>query len=287
MARAAVAFSPAHISGYFHQMTGTDAASTGSRGAGIVIAEGVQTRVTAAPVPSVLIEHLSPAGLVIHETNGSPPIADAMERLGVSARVVTRSCLPIGAGFGCSAAALLATISALSVLFSLDLSRGTIAALAHEIEVVHRTGLGDVSAIQGGGLVCRKGPGIRAGMVRIIPVQVPLAVLSCGPIPTPSVLGSAEAMDRVARAFPDRCPRNLEDFFTLSRSFAEKSGLITPSVRRVLDSCDRNNIPASMTMLGEGVFAYGAEAAKVLATLGTPLAVHVSREGFSLAEVEE
>jgi pantoate kinase len=62
--------------------------------------------------------------------------------------------------FGCSAAALLSSITALSELFSLELQRHEIAALAHEAELVHRTGLGDVAASQGGGLACRKGPGM-------------------------------------------------------------------------------------------------------------------------------
>jgi pantoate kinase len=287
MVRAAIAFSPAHISGYFCRLDGSDPASTGSRGAGIVIGEGVTARVTAADVPSVLIRQRSPAGAILGRTEGSPLLLYAMGRLGVNARVVTTSPLPMGAGFGCSAAALLATITALSALFSLELSREEIAALAHEAEVVHRTGLGDVAALQGGGLACRNGPGIHAGIVRLMPEDASLTVLSCGPMHTPAVLGSAEAMERVARAFPGRCPRDREDFFTLSRSFSEQSGLITPAVRRILTSCDRRDIPASMTMLGEGVFAGGAGAREALAPFGTPLSVQISGEGFSPAEVEE
>jgi pantoate kinase len=209
-----------------------------------------------------------------------------MEQLGVSARVVTTSLLPMGAGFGCSAAALLATLTAISSLFSLDLSRTEIAARAHETEVQNQTGLGDVAALQGGGLACRKGPGIGAEIIRLQPEDTLLTVLSCGAIPTPAVLGSAVAMGRVARAFPDRCPDDLDDFFTLSRSFAEKSGLITPAVGQILASCDRQGIPASMTMLGEGVFARGAGAREALLPWGTPLAVHISGEGFSSAEVK-
>jgi pantoate kinase len=121
----------------------------------------------------------------------------------------------------------------------------------------------------------------------MFPGDAPLTVLSCGPIHTPSVLGSEVAMERVTQAFPDRCPRNLEDFFFLSRSFAEKSGLVTPVVRRALASCDRSKVLASMTMLGEGVFACGAGAMEALGSFGTPFPVHLSRQGFALAEVEE
>jgi pantoate kinase len=287
MVRAAVAFCPAHISGYFRRIDGPDMASTGSRGAGLVIREGVQARVTPDQASSVLIQRLSSSGMVLSRTEGSPPLSYAMEHLGVSARVVTSSVLPMGAGFGCSAAALLAGITALSALFSLDLSREAIAALAHEIEVRHRTGLGDVAALQGGGLACRKGPGLQAPILRLTTEESPLTVLSRGPLHTPTVLGSAEAMERVAEAFPDRCPRDMEDFLALSRAFAEESGLITPAVREALRACDRKDIPASMTMLGEGVFACGANALEALAPFGTPFAVHPSSQGFTAAEVEE
>jgi pantoate kinase len=286
MVHAAVAFSPAHISGYFCRVDGSNPASTGSRGAGIIIEEGVQARVTAAASPCVVIRRLSSSGIILERTEGSPPLLYAMERLGVSAQVITTSVLPMGAGFGCSAASLLATLSALSAFFSLDLPREKIAALAHETEVLHRTGLGDVAALQGGGLACRKGAGIHADIVRLMP-DTALTVLSCGPIHTPSVLGSAAAMERVTRAFPGRCPRDLDDFISLSRSFAEKSNLITPTVRGVLEACDQRGVPASMTMLGEGVFACGPGADEALFPFGTPLRVHISRQGFSPAEVED
>jgi pantoate kinase len=253
----------------------------------MVIREGVQARVFEADTSSVLVRQCTLSGTLLDSTEASPLLLHAMERLGVNAQVITTSVLPMGAGFGCSAAALLATLSALSTLFSLDLSRDEIAALAHETEVQHRTGLGDVAALQGGGLVCRKGPGIHAEILRRIPEDDVLTVLSCGPIHTPTVLGSEETMGRVTRAFPDRCPRDLEDFFTLSRSFAEESGLITPAVRRILVSCDQRRIPASMTMLGEGVFAMGGAAIEALTPFGTPLAVHISHGGFSPGEVEE
>ncbi len=283
MVRTAVAFSPAHISGYFCRVDGPDTASTGSIGAGLVINEGVTARVTRAKRLSVRIEDPSGRDTVLR----SPLLLEAMQQLGMPARVITSTPLPIGAGYGCSAAALLSTLTALSTLYSRDLSREEIASLAHEIEVRHRTGLGDVAALQGGGLACREGPGIHAGVTRLVPEDIILQVISCGPIPTPVVLGSTEVMERVARAYPGRCPYSLEDFFTLCRGFAEQSGLITSRVRTILTACDRRGVPASMTMLGEGVFAGGEQAGEVLAPFGMPLRVQIAREGFSCGTVVE
>jgi pantoate kinase len=92
-------------------------------------------------------------------------------------------------------------------------------------------------------------------------------------------------MARIDRAFPGRCPRDIGDFFRLSRSFADASGLVTPRVGAVLAACDRAGVPASMTMLGEGVFALGEEAAGVLAPFGKVHRLRVADRGFTPAEV--
>jgi pantoate kinase len=281
MDRYAVARSPGHISGYFKRVPGETAQETGSIGAGIVIEDGVTVRAVRSRSPVVKIQSpvpLPPGGRL-------PLIETAMERLGVSAEVTAESTLPAGAGFGLSAAALLSSISALSALFRLDLPDREIAALAHEIEVTSRTGLGDVAACQGGGIECRKGPGIGGGIDRIsVPGGIVLAV-SFGPIPTPLVLGDPVRMEKIARAFPGRCPRDPGDLLGLSRSFAEETGLITPRVGEVLSLCDRAGVQASMTMLGEGIFALGEEAAPVLSHFGKVYRLRIAEHGFTRGKV--
>lgn len=278
MVRTAVAFSPGHISGFFRRVEGGDLAATGSVGAGVVIDEGVRSTVSPAHETSVRVVRQG------HAAAGSPPVEYALDRLGVTASVTTECRLPIGAGFGLSAAALLATLTAINHLFDLGLSADEVAARAHEAEVLHRSGLGDVAASQAGGVVCRTGPGIHADITRFYPEE-PLYAMSLGPLPTASVLSSEEAMARIAAAFPDRCPRDLTDFCRLSRGFAEKSGLIAPGVREVLEACDGAGVPASMTMLGNGVFAAGIRAEQVLARFGEVYRLNVARRGAYLIEV--
>ena len=160
-----------------------------------------------------------------------------------------------------------------------DLTPHDIAALAHEAEVVHRTGLGDVAACQGGGRVVRSGPGIDAAITRSFDLPEPLYAVSFGPISTPSVLGSREQMERVAAAFPPSPPEDAGDFFRISRQFAEKSGLLTREAGAVIRHCTDNNVPASMTMLGNGVFAYGKKAREILSASGDVYTFTVAREG--------
>lgn len=284
MVRTAVAFSPGHISGYFRKVAGETPETTGSIGAGLVIAEGVKAEVSAADAPRVVVRHLDADGEVLSESTGSAPLEYVMRELGVTARVETSCRLPIGAGFGLSAAALLSSITAINALFDLGMDRAAIAALAHRTEVVHKTGLGDVAACQGGGLVCRRTPGTAGAITRVL-VDEEVKALSFGSLPTPQVLGSAERLAQVAAACPDTCPTDLGDFFRLSRSFAEKSGLVMPEVRAALAACDAAGVPASMTMLGLGVFAAGEGAEEALAPFGDPIPLRVAREGFRLLEV--
>ncbi|PKG32277.1 GHMP kinase, partial [Methanoregula sp.] len=193
--------------------------------------------------------------------------------------VLTESPLPSGAGFGLSAAAPLSTLTAVNRLYSLSLSDHDIAVLAHEAEVQHRTGLGDVAACQAGGWVVRNGPGIDAHIHRRYDLTKPVCAVSFGPIHTPSVLGSPKQMERVAQAFPRRAPHNGEDLFSVSQHFALTSGLATTEVLEVIRCCNSGNVPASMTMLGNGVFAYGDSAKEILAPYGEVFECRLAHRG--------
>jgi pantoate kinase len=83
-------------------------------------------------------------------------------------------------------------------------------------------------------------------------------------------------MDQVARAFPARCPASIDEFLALSRKFVEDSGLITPDVRMALALCDRERIAASMTMIGNGIFAYGTQAGTILSGFGEVFELRVA-----------
>ena len=104
-------------------------------------------------------------------------------------------------------------------------------------------------------------------------------MVSFGPIHTPSVLGSDEQMARVSAAFPGTTPKNPDDFFRLSREFTVKSGLATQEVLEVLAACEQAHIPASMTMLGNGVFAVGRNALTVLEPFGHVYECTMARSG--------
>ena len=114
-----------------------------------------------------------------------PRLSYIAGRLGVSVLIETECHLPIGAGFGLSASALMASAAAINTLFSLGLTEAACAELAHEAEIVHRTGLGDVAACQGGGRDFRTGPGIGARIERFYDLDEPLYAVNFGPLHSP------------------------------------------------------------------------------------------------------
>lgn len=285
MGKAALAFAPGHISGYFTRVDGDTPKNIGSLGAGIVIDHGVIARVTESNETFVQITDSLPSGSPMI-SYGSELIEELLDEFSISAYVETFAGMPIGAGFGMSAAAILSVLTAANAVFDLGLTPESIAEKAHVTEVLHNTGLGDAAAASGGGVAVRNSPGVFGVSNRFYSDEILYAV-TFGPIFTPEVLGSAERMDMVSAAFPKTHPTDIFSFMKLSREFAEKSGLITDDVRTVLNACDAKGVSAGMTMLGRGVFAVGKDAEGVLSQFGTVVPLRVSKTGPLLLECED
>ena len=286
MAAFAIGFCPGHISGYFRRCDGETPETTGSCGGGIVVDKGVFAEVRPARETTVAVNVAESADRDTCIAHSSPPIEYALEQLGVTAAVKTITTLPPGAGFGLSAAALLATLVAANAVFETGLADDAIARLAHCSELHYQTGLGDVAACTGGGIVCRQEPGISAPITRMDGHGVTLSALSFGGLSTADVITSPAQMARVTGAYSAECAKSPEEFFRISRRFAEKSGLIPDEIRPILNACDERGIPASMTMLGKGVFALGDKSFSVLSEFGIPQRLHVADGGFRLIEVK-
>jgi len=286
MGRTAVAFSPGHISGTFRRIGGPSYAETGSIGTGIVIDRGVLATVRAAEHTSVIIhEPRKDMPGTLQTRTGSPPIEYALGKMGVCGEVTTTSSLPSGSGFGLSAAALLSSITAANALFSLGMERDAIVALAHECEIVHASGLGDVVSCAGGGLVCRRTPGLAGDIIRMTGLPDRIFSVHFGPLNTADVLSRPDIMEKIEGAFQPGCPKDLREFFSQARTFARETGLITSAVSGVLAACDAAGVSASMTMLGNGVFATGAGAEEILSEFGSVHSMGIADNGFCLKGV--
>lgn len=273
MEKSVVAFAPGHISGYFRRVDGVSAKDTGSLGAGLVTDRGVYVKMRAASKTTVKINGREADGWLIKKV---------LDKRHAAVEVTTE--LPIGAGFGMSAAGLLAGFYAANEVFSLGMTATEISEAAHEIEVNCGTGLGDVAAESCGGIVVRTRPGIAGVESRIFSDEVFYAV-SFGEINTADVITSSEMMKRVSDAFPMRKPESVEEFMDNSLAFTLNSGLATDDVAKVLNACKEAGVRAAMTMLGRGVFACGAGAYNVLSRFGVPFTLKVNKTGPYVMEV--
>ncbi|MDD1724567.1 MAG: GHMP kinase [Methanospirillum sp.] len=276
--RKVTAFCPGHISGFFLPVIRESPEASGSTGGGIVISEGVRTVARRAPSSSVRIFRTDRYGVPVRVDESASLLLDLLGHLDVRAEIETFSHLPPGCGYGMSAAALLAATHALNELYSLNMDIHACTKVAHLLEVLHRSGLGDVSACQGGGYVVRTTPGPDGIIIRKHDPR-PLYALTVSPLQTSSVLSSSGILKQVESAYPDEMPRSLDELMMVSRKFAEQSGLISGDVRKILSVCDANDIPASMTMLGNGVFALGRNAEPVLKGFGEVYRLSLATSG--------
>ncbi|MDZ7688946.1 MAG: pantoate kinase [Halobacteriales archaeon] len=246
------AFAPGHITGFFAAVERDDALDTGSRGAGIVMEDGVTVEVEKSDKASVALD-------------GETVEFDAVERVlgmcDVTARVEIETDVPVGCGFGVSGASALAVALAVNEEFSLGQEREQMAAAAHVADVLAGTGLGDVVPQSLGGVVTRIEPGApEIGLFGEIEVEDPrVGYTVVGKLDTSDVLGDDEAMERVNKAGESaldgllKSP-SVEKLIDLSWEFALESGLATERVQDEVGEVRSAGGKASMAMLGETAF---------------------------------
>ncbi|HEC89163.1 MAG TPA: hypothetical protein ENI44_01105, partial [Thermoplasmatales archaeon] len=158
-------FIPAHISGFFEPFIDEDPLKSGSRGAGINLSLGVKTTVYIEDSSQQIIE------TYIDNSKVKSSLIEYCVRKLIDSKnmhivVENNLDLPMAHGFGISAASALGASLAIARL--LDINPMVALSIAHESEIIHQTGLGDVNACYHGGIEIREKPGI-PGIVRNIP----------------------------------------------------------------------------------------------------------------------
>ncbi|AFK18362.1 sugar kinase [Haloferax mediterranei ATCC 33500] len=248
----ATAFVPGHITGFFSAHPDDDPAVAGSRGAGLTLSHGVTVTVEPAAESVVCLD-----GEVVE----MPPVADVLQRLGVSATVRAESELPLGAGFGVSGAMALGTALAANSVFGCARSENELVTVAHEAEVRAGTGLGDVVAQARGGMPIRVEPGAPAyGRMDGIPARPRVEYVAFGGLSTAEILsGDTTTLTAAGEAALGelRTEPTLERFVAESRQFARDADLLTERVEAALEDVRDGGGDGSMAMLGETVFAVG------------------------------
>ena len=257
-ARVSVAFAPSHITGIFSpDLSPRDPRARGSVGAGIVLEVGVRATAVLRPGSArrVVVRSRERAELPISRETADRLLGD--RRAGLT--VDLEHALPIGQGFGASAAGALAT--ALAVAPLLGVRRPRAIATAHLADLFLGGGLGGVASILGGGLELRTRTGIPPwGRVLHTPFPYPVLVSVVGvELPSPRLLGNSRFLDRV-RAAAESGLRELggrpdpRRFLDASEAFTDALAIASPVVRRTIRALRRAGGRTAQTMFGSSVF---------------------------------
>lgn len=258
-----VAFSPAHITGFFKAELDESKHPElqGSLGAGFSIEKGVTTTVEVEDSDytdfKIKISGYRPDNTQVSEY----VLKEFLENIEGSYFVSVHHEIkvPVGYGLGCSAAVALSLAYALNEAFGTSYSKEYLGRLAHNAEVMCRTGLGDVLASYHGGFEIRvKGGAPGIGELKKIPTETYSAIMICfSPISTKQFLKERLASinglggKMVAKLVQTK---NIDQFHEFSVEFANYVNIVTPKMRTVIEDLSEHGIKSGVALFGETVF---------------------------------
>ena len=273
MTENAKAFSPAGISSFFEICDRTangkpivDLERVGARGGGFGLIKGVLTEVSVSESKQSSIQVLISGKSFPEAETTKTVVMNILEKLDKKYTVTVNHHveIPIGTGFGSSAAGALGTAFALSDALGLHFTYNQLGRIAHVAEVKCRTGLGTVGPLLLGGCIITVEPGA-PGYAVIDRIQITadhwIVAGVFEPWLTKEVLASPEKRKRVnewGRKTVEAilAEPSLENFLKASKEFAVETGLATERVKKLIASAEKAGaIGAAQNMVGEAVHA--------------------------------
>jgi pantoate kinase len=238
----------------------------GARGGGFALNKGVSTEVIVAEAEEKLVQVFI-NGEFCPEAETTKYVVEMLTAK-VSANYdikVNHSVeVPIGAGFGSSAAGALGTALALDKALGLHLTFNQLGRVAHVAEVQCRTGLGTVGPLLFGGCGLTLEPGA-PGYARLdrIPVSLDYRMIvgTFRPYPTKEMLASQEKREIINEWGRKTLQKilaepSLENFMGACKQFAVETGFATERVQKLIELSEKAGaIGATQNMLGEAVHA--------------------------------
>lgn len=251
-------FVPGHITGFFTIEDHEVSLKKGSCGAGFLLSKGVRTTVDESDE------------LEINVNQGDSTVID--EVLGIleidtNFKITQDIQLPIGAGFGTSAASAFSLTLALNDFLELNYPLELCGQIAHMAEVNLGGGLGDVIAQTGKGMVLRTEPGAPGiGKIESFEEDVFIGWKSFGTIDTSSVISNPHKKEVISDVglkylefFEEKS--SLRNFLDFSYKFADETKLMSGEVKELVDYLNSLDdiLGSSMAMLGNTVFAFASD----------------------------
>lgn len=255
-------FVPSHITGFFNIENNVDYLKNGSCGAGFLLNKGVITSIKESSNGETSIKINGKKDL-----RNQTIILEVLKLLNIDypLNISQEIQVPIGAGFGTSAASALGVAISLSEFFDLNHDFIESGKIAHLAEINLGSGLGDVIAELGRGIVIRTKPGA-PGIGKIENFDKESVFIGCkafGKIETSSVIKDADykkVINGIGSSLNSELLKNLSilNFLKKSYNFALKTNLMNNEVRNAVNilNSDENILGSSMAMLGNTVFAF-------------------------------
>ena len=248
-------FVPGHITGFFTIENHEVSLKNGSLGVGFLLSKGVRTTIT--PADELTIDVNQADDTVINEVL-------SIFEVETNFKVTQDIQLPVGAGFGTSAASALSLSLALNEFLDLGYSQELCGQIAHKAEVNLSAGLGDVIAQTGHGLVLRTQPGAPGiGEIESFEHDVFIAWKTFGPIDTAEVIQDShhkKVISDVGLKYIELFENDptLENFLDFSNRFSQETNLMSDEVKELVDYFNSMDdiLGSSMAMLGNTVFAF-------------------------------
>ena len=248
-------FVPGHITGFFTIENHEISLKNGSCGAGFLLSKGIRTTIDDADE------------LVINVNQGDSTVIDEVLRIleiDTNFKITQDIQLPIGAGFGTSAASALSLSLALNDFLDLNYPKELCGQIAHMAEVNLGSGLGDVIAQTGHGMVLRVEPGAPGiGKIESFEHDVYVAWKSFGGIDTSSIIRDPHHREVISDVglkylefFEEKS--SLRNFLDFSYKFSTETNLMSGEVKSLVDYLNSKDdiLGSSMAMLGNTVFAF-------------------------------
>ena len=248
-------FVPGHITGFFTVEDHDVSLKRGSCGAGFLLSKGVKTTISESDK------------LVVEVSQGDSTVIDEVLKIleiDPNFKITQDIQLPIGAGFGTSAASALSLTLAINEFLDLGYSQELCGQIAHRAEVDLGAGLGDVIAQTGEGLVLRVEPGAPGiGEIKSFRHDVYVAWKTFGGIETSSIIEDSHHKQVISDAglkyleFFEEKP-SLKNFLDFSYKFSNETKLMSEEVKQLVDYFNSRPdiLGSSMAMLGNTVFAF-------------------------------
>ena len=248
-------FVPGHVTGFFNIENHEISLKNGSCGAGFLLSRGVKS--TISPSDRLSIDVNQGDETVIEEVLKILEIDDTF-------KITQDIQLPIGAGFGTSAASAFSLTLAINEFLNLGYSQELCGQIAHMAEINLGAGLGDVIAQTGKGIVLRTKPGAPGiGEIESFRKDVFIAYKTFGTIKTSDIISDPhhrEVLSQVGLKYLELFEKEttLENFLSFSNSFSIETELMSDEVRNLVDyfNSSEDLLGSSMAMLGNTVFAF-------------------------------